>query len=68
VAAESTETQALARAQMHVGVEKALDSVRDTGWWVLATSDIGKKPVTNFLESSSLGNYMNMVLARSRLD
>lgn len=66
--AEKIETQALAAAQMHPGVVKMLESVRDTGWWVVAASDIGKKPVADFLESKSLSQYMNLVVARSRLD
>ena len=67
-AADRMETQALGGAQMHPGVEKMLEALRDTGWWVVAVSDIGKKPVKEFLESKSLGQYMNLVVARSRLD
>jgi beta-phosphoglucomutase-like phosphatase (HAD superfamily) len=67
-AAERIETQALGAAQMHPGVVKMLESVRDTGWWVVAASDMGKKPIAGFLKSNSLSQYMNLVLARSRLD
>ena len=67
-AAERVETRALDSAQMHPGVVKMLESVRDTGWWVVAVSDIGRKPVAGFLKSKFLDQYMNLVLARSRLD
>ena len=67
-AAETLEARSLAGAQMHPGVVKMLEQVRDTGWWVVAATDLGKKPITEFLESKSLGQYMNRVVARSRLD
>jgi beta-phosphoglucomutase-like phosphatase (HAD superfamily) len=67
-AAQKVETQSLGSAQMHPGVVKMLEAVRDTGWWVVAASDIGKKPVAEFLKSKSLSQYMNLVVARSRLD
>jgi beta-phosphoglucomutase-like phosphatase (HAD superfamily) len=66
--AERTESQALGRAVLHQGAEKMLESVRDTGWWVVAASDLGKKPITDFLKTKSLSQYMNLVVARSRLD
>jgi beta-phosphoglucomutase-like phosphatase (HAD superfamily) len=66
--AEVAETRALGEAQMHPGVVKMLESVRDTGWWVVAASDMGKRPVKRFLDSKSLSQYMNLVVARSRLD
>ena len=66
--AERAESQALQGAQMHPGVVKMLEAVRDTGWWVVAASDIGKKPVKDFLEGKALAQFMNLVVARSRLD
>jgi beta-phosphoglucomutase-like phosphatase (HAD superfamily) len=68
IVADRLETQALGSAQMHPGVTKMLEAVRDSGWWVVAASDVGKKPIADFLESRSLSQYMNLVVARSRLD
>ena len=67
-AAERMETEALRGSQMQPGVVKMLEAVRDTGWWVVAASDIGKKPIKEFLEGKSLSQYMNLVVSRSRLD
>jgi beta-phosphoglucomutase-like phosphatase (HAD superfamily) len=68
IVADRLETQALSSAQVNPGAVKMLEAVRDTGWWVVATSDFAKKPISDFLESKSLGQYMNLVVARSRLD
>ncbi|MDG6901409.1 MAG: hypothetical protein JRM80_05550 [Nitrososphaerota archaeon] len=66
--AERLESQALSSAQMHPGVVKMLEQVRDTGWWVVGATDMGKKPVNDFLKAKSLSQYMNLVVARTRLD
>lgn len=66
--AQRSEAQALASAQMHPGVVQMLEAVRDTGWWVVAASDFAKKPVSDFLKAKSLAKYMNLVVARTRLD
>jgi len=67
-AADKLENEALEAAEMHPGAVKMLEAVRDTGWWVVAASDLGKKPIAAFLKSRALRQYMNMVVARSRLD
>lgn len=67
-AAERVETQALDGAQVYPGTVKLLESLRDTGWWVVASSDLGRKPVAGFLKAKSLAQFFNAVVARPRLD
>ena len=66
-AAETAETQSLAKAPLMRGVGEALEAAHSSGWLVAVASDFGKVSVAKALEEKSIAKKVDLVAARTRL-
>lgn len=65
---EALELEALKGAKALPGVEAALDAAKSSRWSVVVASDLGEKPVSEWLKLRSLSDKVDLVSARTRLD